>query len=219
MSSSPSSAAHSLSPPPSSSLPSTLPPPLFSVALVCQSNVNRSMAAHEILQSLPINIASYGIGSKVRLPGETQHTPNVFEFGTPYTTMIKQLTQKNEQRYTANGILPMLKRDSLIKLAPERWISDNVPYYHLVITYEDRVYDTLITSLSQHLSYQHRISHIINIQTTDNTTEANVSATLTLQLIESFIAMGNEWEEHIENIMDKWEQDTGRKLIHQIWWY
>ena len=54
------------SPSPSSSSPSSVAvcPPLFSIALVCQSNVNRSMEAHAILQRQhwPIDIHSYGVG-------------------------------------------------------------------------------------------------------------------------------------------------------------
>ena len=75
-------------------------PLLFSLALVCQSNVNRSMEAHAILQrqQWPISLHSYGVGGKVRLPGETAHTPNVYDFGTPYTTMIADLRSKNLKR-------------------------------------------------------------------------------------------------------------------------
>lgn len=38
------------------------------------------------------------IGSKVRLPGESASTPNIYEFGTPYHTMVKDLTNKNKDR-------------------------------------------------------------------------------------------------------------------------
>jgi hypothetical protein len=40
--------------------------PLFSIALVCQSNVNRSMEAHALLlqKKLPIHIESYGVGQR-----------------------------------------------------------------------------------------------------------------------------------------------------------
>ena len=93
-----SSSSSSSSPSPDDSF---TPPPLFSLALVCQSNVNRSMEAHAVLQRAqwPISIASYGVGGKVRLPGETAHTPNVYDFGTPYTAMIADLRNKNQRRY------------------------------------------------------------------------------------------------------------------------
>ena len=87
---------------PAPSLDPAVPsPPLFSLALVCQSNVNRSMEAHALLrrQHWPIELSSYGVGGKVRLPGETAHTPNVYDFGTPYTSMIADLRRKNEKRH------------------------------------------------------------------------------------------------------------------------
>ena len=60
------------------------------IALVCQSNLNRSMEAHWLLQETG-NIRSYsfGAGTKVRLPGETIDRPHVYEFGTTYDQMYK----------------------------------------------------------------------------------------------------------------------------------
>ena len=37
-------------------------------------------------------------GGKVRLPGETPQTPNVYDFGTPYTSIVHDLRRKNEKR-------------------------------------------------------------------------------------------------------------------------
>ena len=46
--------------------PPPAPPirPLFSISLVCQSNVNRSMEAHRVLadQGWPVALYSYGVG-------------------------------------------------------------------------------------------------------------------------------------------------------------
>lgn len=38
------------------------------------------------------------IGSRVRLPGESATTPNIYEFGTHYSYMVNDLTRKNKER-------------------------------------------------------------------------------------------------------------------------
>lgn len=45
------------------------------------------------------DVSSYGVGSKIRLPGETIEKPNVYEFGTPYDIMSKDLERKNATLY------------------------------------------------------------------------------------------------------------------------
>lgn len=74
--------------------------PQLSIALVCHSNVNRSMEAHAILSANGYRfVGSYGAGSKIRLPGETITKPNVYDFGTSYSYMISDLKHKNQSRY------------------------------------------------------------------------------------------------------------------------
>lgn len=119
------------------------------IALICQSNVNRSMEAHAMLHKNGYKAYSYGAGeytasvqamyrimhasresmkyvlicfatfaeatvlcipvdcydalfyvtgSKVRLPGESATTPNIYEFGTHYSFMVNDLTRKNKDR-------------------------------------------------------------------------------------------------------------------------
>lgn len=55
------------------------------------------------------------------MPGQTAAEPNVYEFGTPYTVMHKDLQQKAEEYYQKRGLLKMLERNARVKLAPERW--------------------------------------------------------------------------------------------------
>ena len=69
----------------------------LSIALVCASNQNRSMAAHYLCHKNGLNVKSYGTGSNVKLPGKSLYTPNVYNFGMSYEDMLKDLTQQDEK--------------------------------------------------------------------------------------------------------------------------
>lgn len=54
-------------------------------------------------------------------------------------------------RYKRNGILPMLKRNSSVKLAPQRW-QDNAldGSFDIVFTFEEKVFDMVIEGWHRH---------------------------------------------------------------------
>ena len=83
----------------------------LTLALVCQSNFNRSMAAHQaiLLEGLTSdnNIFSYGVGTKVRLPGESINRPLIYDFGTPYRDIHRELKSKNVARYSSLTLYPL----------------------------------------------------------------------------------------------------------------
>jgi RNA polymerase II subunit A C-terminal domain phosphatase SSU72 len=195
--------------------------PLLSIALVCQSNVNRSMEAHAILQAsaFPLTIGSYGVGAKVRLPGELASTPNVYDFGTAYSIMVADLERKNRARYEKNGILPMLRRDEGVKNAPERWIGVGMPHYDIIITFEHRVFDSLTTIIEHARGVPNRTSHVINFHTPDNTKDAANAAVSVNQFIKSIVARGHEWPIYLEQDLAEFEERENRELLHRILYY
>ena len=95
--------------------------PLF--AMVCANNVNRSAAAHEVLDAAGLRVCSYGAGRQVILAGQTGSKPRTFQFLTPYATIYDTLKAEDAALYTDNGVLGLLERDRSIKKAPERWQS------------------------------------------------------------------------------------------------
>ena len=70
------------------------------VALVCLSNVNRSMTAHELFKrnGYRDNVRSFGTGSQVKMPGESKDTPNLYPFGVTYESIGADLTPKSVLR-------------------------------------------------------------------------------------------------------------------------
>ncbi|KAG5223132.1 Ssu72 family protein [Salix suchowensis] len=117
----------------------------FRYAMVCSSNQNRSMEAHSLLKRHGFDVSSYGTGSHVKLPGPSLREPNVYDFGTPYKQMFDDLRRKDPELYKRNGILPMLKRNSGVKLAPQLW-QDNAAdgSFTVVLTFEEKVFDMVL---------------------------------------------------------------------------
>lgn len=68
-------------------------------AMVCSSNQNRSMEAHSLLKREGFDVASYGTGQHVKLPGPSIREPNVYDFGTPYKHMFDDLRRKDIELY------------------------------------------------------------------------------------------------------------------------
>lgn len=132
------------------------------VALVCLSNLNRSMEAHALFQKNGYaSVRSFGTGSAVKLPGESKEEPNVYEFGDAYVNIAADLKKKNFQRsvyhtclnwyhsilsilrYKRNGMIQMIERNMKVKAAPERWHNE-AERFQIVVSYDRRAYESII---------------------------------------------------------------------------
>ncbi|KAM5570339.1 hypothetical protein ABKV19_011142 [Rosa sericea] len=191
----------------------------FRYAMVCSSNQNRSMEAHALLKRQGFDVASYGTGSHVKLPGPSLREPNVYEFGTPYKQMLDELRRKDPELYKRNGILPMLKRNAAVKLAPQRW-QDNAAdgFFDVVFTFEEKVFDMVVEDLHNRDHVLKKCVLIINLEVKDNHEEAAVGARLALDLCQEIDAT-ESWEDSIDDILTAFEKQHRRKLLYSISYY
>ncbi|KAK4283369.1 hypothetical protein QN277_000324 [Acacia crassicarpa] len=191
----------------------------FRYAMVCSSNQNRSMEAHSLLKRQGFDVCSYGTGAHVKLPGPSLREPNVYDFGTPYKQMFDDLRRKDQELYKRNGILPMLKRNSTVKLAPQRW-QDNAAdgCFDIIFTFEEKVFDMVVEDLHNRDHVLMKAVLIINLEVKDNHEEAAVGARLTLDLCQEIEAV-ESWEESIDDIVATFEKQQWRKLLYSVSFY
>ncbi|CAM9518927.1 unnamed protein product [Pylaiella littoralis] len=116
-------------------------------AVVCSSNVNRSIMAEILLKENNIRARSFGTGREVKLPGKDSKSPQSFPFGTPYVEIRDFLARQNEALFRRNSVLGLLERDATTKRAPERWQSlesEDVASFDVVVCFESRVFDLVV---------------------------------------------------------------------------
>lgn len=188
--------------------------------MVCSSNMNRSMEAHAVLGRAALDVESYGTGSQVKLPGPSMHEPNVYDFGTPYGGIYDDLRRKDPDLYKRNGLLPMLKRNISVKLAPQRW-QDNAGdgVFDMILTFEERVFDLVVEDMNNREQRLLKSVLIINMDVKDNHEEAAIGAKLALDLCHKLEGVADDWEEIIDDLIAAFEKQHKRKLTYNISFY
>lgn len=72
------------------------------IAVICSSNMNRSMEAHAFLSKKGFLVKSFGTGDKVKIPGSAADKPNIYEFGVSYDEIYHDLLNKDKTLYPCN---------------------------------------------------------------------------------------------------------------------
>ncbi len=76
-----------------------------------------------------IQVGSFGVNGHVKLPGPTQHQPNVYNFGTPYEVIYRDLRSKDEAFYEQKGLLQVENSfsrshtGSMVACVMQTWLS------------------------------------------------------------------------------------------------
>nr|KAF6394951.1 SSU72-like protein, RNA polymerase II CTD phosphatase [Molossus molossus] len=209
------------------------------VAVVCSSNQNRSMEAHNILSKRGFSVRSFGTGTHVKLPGPAPDKPNVYDFKTTYDQMYNDLLRKDKELYTQNGILHMLDRNKRIKPRPERF-QNCKDLFDLILTCEERVYDQVVEDLNSREQETCQPVHVINVDIQDNHEEATLGAFLICELCQCVHSFCSAWrpgptplkrflcpqiqhtedmENEIDELLQEFEEKSGRTFLHTVCFY
>jgi len=189
----------------------------FTIAVVCSSNMNRSMESHAFLSKKGFNVRSFGTGDKVKLPGTAPDKPNIYDFGCSYDEIYRDLYNKDKSYYTQNGLLNMLDRNRRLKQHPERFQLCN-DQFTVVITCEERVYDQVLEYFENIQSFDNKPVHVINIDIQDNHEEATIGAFLICELV-TLLSRSEDLDNDIDQLVVKYEEKTQRSLLHCVLFY
>jgi len=187
------------------------------IAVICSSNMNRSMEGHRLLKKKGYNVKSYGTGTQVKLPGTSADKPNVYPFDTPYENIYQDLCQKDKKAYTNNGVLDILDRNRRIKRNPEKFQTNFLPF-DIILSCEERVYDQILDNFNTREQSTFEQCHIINCDIVDNFEEATLGAIILSQLIDTIINH-EDLDNDIDEVLQEFEETKKRKLMHTVVFY
>ncbi len=187
------------------------------IAVVCSSNMNRSMEAHAFIVKKGFKVDSYGTGDKVKLPGPTQDKPNVYDFGVSYEDIFKDLTKKDKELYTQNGILHMLDRNRRIKFGPQK-LQESTVKYDVIFTAEERVYDQVVEHFEATGNVAVQPCHLINIDIQDNHEEATIGAFLMCELVQA-LSQSSDIDQDLDDLLQDFETKCNRQILHTVVFY
>jgi len=187
------------------------------VAVVCSSNMNRSMEAHSVLAKKNFLVSSYGTGNQIKIPGKSKHEPNIYPFGTTYEAIYKDLCSKDRALYTDMGMLHILERNRRLKEKPERF--DEAPeHFDVIITCEEKCYDAVLAVFEERTSSREQPVHVLNMDIVDNQEDATIGAFILCELAQSMKDC-EDLDDELEEIVQEFESKYKRELLHTVLFY
>lgn len=194
-----------------------MPASNLNIAVVCSSNMNRSMEAHAFLSKKGFQVQSFGTGDKVKLPGTAPDKPNIYDFSCTYEEIYQDLYNKDKSFYTQNGLLHMLDRNKRIKIRPERF-QQTKEKFDVIVTCEERVYDQVIEYMETRMPEDNTCVHVINIDIQDNHEEATIGAFLICELL-TVMSKSDDLDNDIDEVLHQYEAKCQRPLLHCVLFY
>jgi len=176
------------------------------------------MEAHSQLKKKGYDIESYGTGNFVKIPGKSAKEPNVYEFGTTYEAIHKDLTDKDKKMYTESGMLHILSRNMRIKERPEKFQLETSKEFNIILTCEERVYDAVVEHFANNDSVSETPVHVINVDIVDNPDDAIHGAFMFCELM-SALDRSPDLDDEIDEILTDFEAKCQRSVLHNVSFY
>lgn len=186
-------------------------------AVVCSSNMNRSMEAHSFLKKKGFSIESFGTGEKIKIPGKSEKEPNAYPFGTSYDDIYADLKSKDKALYTKNGMLHIMERNRRIKRGPERF-QETKGTFDIILTVAEIVYDQVLEHFESAGNCTSQPVHVINMNVVDNPEDATIGAFLLCDLVQELSA-SEDLDNDIEEIIQEFETKCQREVFHTVLFY
>mmetsp|Transcript_1190 Transcript_1190/g.2377 ORF Transcript_1190/g.2377 Transcript_1190/m.2377 type:complete len:182 (+) Transcript_1190:1322-1867(+) len=176
--------------------------------------MNRSMEAHKQFKDNGLNVTSFGVGSKVRLP--SPEGPMPFEFESSYSDIKNALVANGDlQWFRERGFLDMLDRNIQIKEHPERFQDyKDVAQFKVVFCFEERVYDILVTDVKARQPSDYKMMHILNLDVKDDSREAVKGAEIALALCKLCVEHKDELDDKLPELIKQIEDQYKRRITH-----
>ncbi|CAM9357044.1 unnamed protein product [Ectocarpus fasciculatus] len=189
-----------------------------SFAVVCSSNVNRSIMAEILLKEHDMRAQSYGTGREVRLPGKDSKSPQSFPFGTPYVEIRDFLARQNEALFRRNSVLGLLERNATTKRAPERWQSldgEHVASFDVVVCFESRVFDLVVEDLQQRDPDTFKPLHVVSMTIRDSADDSAAAAGDVLDLCK-MLEDCDDLDSDASKLLNEFRIRSKRTVLHQV---
>ncbi|VCW67807.1 unnamed protein product [Gulo gulo] len=193
-----------------------MPSSPLSVAVVCRSNVNRSMEAHSLLRKRGFRVQSFGVGSRVKIPGPSCNRRVSYDFSTTYKQMHEDLCRNDQECYRRNGILHLLGRNQRIKPCPERFQECSDPF-DVIFTCKESVYDRVVQELWAREQATLQPVHVVNVAIADTLEDATPGAFLICELCQSLQRVGDV--DSLGQGLLAAEEKTGQSFLHTVCFY
>ncbi|ELK23627.1 RNA polymerase II subunit A C-terminal domain phosphatase SSU72 [Myotis davidii] len=166
------------------------------------------------------SVRSFGTGTHVKLPGPAPDKPNVYDFKTTYDQMYNDLLRKDKELYPSESPF----QDPSVVVCGTGIVLTHGGHlgggdlFDLILTCEERVYDQVVEDLNSREQETCQPVHVINVDIQDNHEEATLGAFLICELCQC-IQHTEDMENEIEELLQEFEEKSGRTFLHTVCFY